>query len=118
MNSHKSNSLPPSSNAPRSTREILKEEFLNLGHKLSSASSPKEAARIILKAADKLLVWDCGYIYIYSPEEDRAYPVLIMDIEDGRKVEFPSVYAPEPLTPITLKVVKHGAQLKFRSKSD
>lgn len=98
--------------------EILKREFLKLGQQLSSASTPKQAARIILKAADELLGWDCAYLFFYSPEEGRAYPVLMIDLVDGKKVDFPIPYAPEPLTPFKLKAIEEGGQLIFRSETD
>jgi len=98
--------------------EILLQEFARLGQKLSAASTPEQAARIILKTADKILGWDCGYLYFYSPEENRVYPVLLIDIVDGKKMDIPSIYAPDPLTPLLEKVIKEGAQLILRAESD
>ena len=98
--------------------EILLQEFAHLGQKLSAASTPEQAARIILKAADKLLGWDCGYLYFFSPEENRIDSVLIIDIIDGKKTDIPSLTGPAPPTPIIEKVLKEGAQLILRDESD
>ncbi len=99
-------------------RHISKDAFLNLGQKLSSANTAKDAARIILKAADKLLGWDCAYLYVYAPEEERVYPVVIVDIQNGRKVEFPTKYIPYEPTPLVRRVLTNGAQLILRTKKD
>ena len=98
--------------------QISKESFLNLGQKLSSADTAKDAARIILKAADKILGWDCAYLYVYSPEERRVYPVILVDIKNGRKTEFPTKYIPYEPTPLVERVLKDGAQLILRSNKD
>ena len=98
--------------------QISKEAFLNLGQKLSSANTAKDAARIILKAADKLLGWDCAYLYVYSPPEKRIYPVLLVDIKNGRKMEFPSSYTPYKPTALVQRVLSNGAQLILRTKKD
>ncbi len=98
--------------------QISKDAFLNLGQKLSSADTAKDAARIILKAADRLLGWDCAYLYVYAPEERRVYPVLLVDIKNGRKVEFPTKYIPYEPTALIERVLEDGAQLILRSKKD
>jgi hypothetical protein len=36
--------------------------FSNLGHRLSAVRTPKEAAQIILEAADALCQWDAGVV--------------------------------------------------------
>jgi signal transduction histidine kinase len=113
-----SSSLKPIENRRSKRLPIPKETFLNLGQKLSSANTAKEAGRIILKAADKLLGWDCAYLYVYSPEEQRVYPVLIVDLKDGRKVEFPTRYIPYEPTNLVSRVLERGAQLILRSKQD
>ncbi|MBW8839415.1 MAG: PAS domain-containing protein, partial [Gemmatimonadetes bacterium] len=41
-----------------------------LGHRLSAASSPLEAARIIVGVAQELLGWDACSLDLYSPESD------------------------------------------------
>lgn len=97
---------------------ISKDAFLNLGQKLSSANTAKDAARIILKAADKLLGWDCAYLYVYSPEEKRVYPVLLVDIKNDQKVEFPTKYIPYEPTLLVQRVLDEGAQLILRTKKD
>jgi signal transduction histidine kinase len=100
--------------------EILLQEFAHLGQKLSAATTREQAARIILKAADRLLGWDCSYLYCYSAEEKRIYPVLIIDIIDGKKTDIPPATGPGPAMPppIIEKVLQDGAQLILRNELD
>ncbi|GAB1470011.1 hypothetical protein MASR2M66_08880 [Chloroflexota bacterium] len=62
--------------------------FANLGRKLASITDAKEAARIILSAADLLIGWDASYLILYDPEIGGApRPLLTYDTINGKHRE-------------------------------
>ncbi|HTG50236.1 MAG TPA: PAS domain-containing protein, partial [Gemmatimonadales bacterium] len=70
-----------------------------LGHRLSAASSPLEAARVIVGVAEELLGWDACSLDLYSPETDAIHAVLTMDTMNGRRVDVPHAYPSGPPGP-------------------
>jgi two-component system, sensor histidine kinase PdtaS len=82
--------------AVRLRAEQRSQAFADLGQSLSSATTAKEAARIIVDVADKLLGWDACHLSLYSPNEDRLHIVLEMDIIDGQRVVSPPTAAMPP----------------------
>src|SRR5579859_534283 len=56
-----------------------------LGLRLSAALSAEEAARVILETADELFGWDACTLNLYSPDEDKIFPVLSIDTVHGEK---------------------------------
>ncbi len=94
--------------------DTANEIIATLGRKLSSATTPKEASRYILRAADQLLGWDCAYVHFYAPKEKRVYRVLVIDLVNGKKVDFPINYSPLSLTPLMTRVITQGPQLILR----
>jgi PAS domain S-box-containing protein len=86
-----------------------------LGHRLSAASSPLEAARIIVGVAQELLGWDACSLDLYSPESDTIQSVLTMDtMEEGRRVDVAHAYPAGPPGPMTRRVLSEGSQLILR----
>jgi PAS domain S-box-containing protein len=77
--------------------------FSGLGYRLSAASSPEQAARIILEVASELFGWDAGYVHLYSPTEDKVTPVLTVDTIHGEQQAIASFGDPGPLTRLVLK---------------
>ena len=61
------------------------EVFSKLSHRLSSASTPQEAARIIAGVADDLLGWDAFCANLYVPELNRMLPILQVDVIGGSR---------------------------------
>ena len=94
--------------------DTVKDKNVNLGRKLNSATTPKQAAGAILQAADQLLGWDCAYVHFYAQEENRFYRVLVIDLVNGKKVDFPVNYSPLSMTVLMTKVITQGAQLILR----
>ncbi len=86
----------------------------SLGHRLSAASSPLEAARIIVGVAEELLGWDACSLDLYSPESDTIHAVLTMDSMDGRRVDVSHAYPSGPPGPMTRRVLSDGSQLILR----
>jgi PAS domain S-box-containing protein len=85
-----------------------------LGHRLSAAGSPLEAARIIVAVAQELLGWDACSLDLYFPERDAIGAVLTMDTIDGRRVDVPHAYPGGPPSPMARRVLTDGAQLILR----
>ena len=89
-----------------------------LGHRLSAASSPLEAARIIVGVAEELLGWDACSLDLYSPESDAIQSVLTMDTMEGRRVDVAHAYPGGPPGPMTRRVLSEGSQLILRETSE
>lgn len=90
--------------------------FSSLAQKLASATTPVEAGRIILEAAQDLFGWDAGFLHLYSPTTDVMVPILTMDVLEGRKTEIsPSLIGRKP-TPMLRRVLSEGPQLILRGK--
>ncbi|HKU60063.1 MAG TPA: PAS domain S-box protein [Gemmatimonadales bacterium] len=89
-----------------------------LGHRLSAASSPVEAARIIVGVAEELLGWDACSLDLYSPEADAIEAVLTMDTIDHRRVDVSHAYPNGPPGPMTRRILADGSQLILRGTPD
>ncbi|MDB6025379.1 MAG: Sensor protein [Verrucomicrobiales bacterium] len=88
--------------------------FLDLGQQLNSARVAKEAARIISKAAEKLLGWDACSFDLYSPELGVVTPVLNIDLVEKDKREVPAAYEGKPPSQRIRQVIDAGGQLILR----
>jgi PAS domain S-box-containing protein len=87
-----------------------------LGQNLSSATSPSEAARIILAVAEELFRWDAFTLNLYSSEEELITPLLNVDTDrEGRKFEVTNDYSRKSPTPLSRRIVEEGAELILRS---
>lgn len=89
--------------------------FAALGLRLSTASSPEEAAQTIVDAADALLGWDACSVYLTAPDELSTPPILHMDMIDGKRVNVPADPS-QPLTPLAKRTIEDGPQLILRDK--
>lgn len=85
--------------------------FLRLGHCLSAAMGPEEAAGTILEIASDIFGWDAGYVHLYLPAEDKIIRVLTMDLVDGQRVRTPPVRATSDPNPMMRLVMDEGSQL-------
>lgn len=95
--------------------EILMEEFSNVGQKLSAATTPKQAAQIILEIADRIWGWDCSYLHLYSAETNKIHPILTYDIIEGKRREVQSaITTVSSPSPRAAQIIKEGAQLILR----
>lgn len=89
-----------------------------LGQKLSSATSPGEAAHIIRSIADDLFRWDAFTLDLCSAQEDRMYPLLNVDtMIDGRKVEVALGGQPHHPSQLARDIIEHGARLILREET-
>jgi PAS domain S-box-containing protein len=97
------------SDRKRAERETA--AFSGLGYRLSAATAPEQAAKIILEIATELFGWDAGYVHLYSPTDNKITPVLTVDTIDGQRQPIPpSTAFPNP-TPLMRQVLNSGAQL-------
>ena len=91
--------------------------FMSLEQKLSAVSTPKEAAQVIMNAADDLFGWDSGYVVIYSEKKDIFYSVINFDIMEGERRE---IHPPIPWgggSPFLRSVLTQGAKLRLRENA-
>ncbi len=88
-----------------------------LGHSLSVANNPEEAARIIVGVAQALLGWDACSLDLYFPETETVRAVLTMDTVEGRRVDVPHAYAEGPPGPLAARVIAEGARLILREEA-
>ncbi|MBK5292603.1 MAG: PAS domain S-box protein [Acidobacteriia bacterium] len=87
-----------------------------LGHRLSAATTPKQAAHSILDIAAMLLGWDAGFLHLYSRTDEIMIPVLTMDRVGRRLVATQSSRSSRKPTPLMQLVLREGARLINRVK--
>jgi len=103
--------------AGRSDRERVEPGvavFSNLGQRLSAVRTPKEAAQLILKAADTLWQWDACVLDLCSADLALVNPVICMDTIGGRRTEVALDTEPVPLSPMGRRALERGPQLVLR----
>ncbi|MBI4661442.1 MAG: PAS domain S-box protein [Verrucomicrobia bacterium] len=98
----------------RKRAEIRIHAFSRLAQKLAAATTPREAARIILDCAQDLLGWDAGFLHLYDKTAEVTVPILTIDVIDGRKVEVPESLIGVKPTPMSRRVLSEGPQLILR----
>jgi len=104
-------------------RERTRQEDINvilasLGKKLSAVSTPKEAALVILDAADELFGWDACYVVTYSHQLDRFYSVVSFDVIEGERREIPVPFEEKGRSFFMRSVLSEGARLFLRKSVD
>jgi PAS domain S-box-containing protein len=96
--------------------EVRRAAFSTLAHKLSSLSTPREAARLIVQIAADLLGWDACYLHLLS-EGGEIVPVLTMDLLNGQATDVqPATFTLQP-SPMMRRVIEEGAQLINRESA-
>jgi PAS domain S-box-containing protein len=85
--------------------------FAQLGLRLSSVATAREAANIIVGIASDLFGWDACYVHLYSSERNLILPVLTIDTIEGQKVDVPeSTFTLDPSS-LMLRVMRDGPRL-------
>jgi len=84
--------------------------------KLSSAISAEAAARTIIEVADDLFGWDACTLNLYSPDDDKIFPVLSVDTIRGEKLEIPRSEIDRNPTTRTRRIMNQGAELILREE--
>ena len=80
-----------------------------LGQSLSCATSAQEAARIIGDIVDDLFGWDACAVNMYA--EGKVYPILNMDIINGKRCDLQAHEIPLVPSPRARRVMEQGAEL-------
>jgi PAS domain S-box-containing protein len=92
-------------------REKRNMALSRLGHRLSAATLPEQAATIIVEIAWELFQWDAAYVHLYSPGNDSLIPVLTVDTINGVRTPVSArTFTTEP-SPLMRLVLKEGARL-------
>jgi two-component system cell cycle sensor histidine kinase/response regulator CckA len=92
--------------------------FSQLARRLGIATTPQEAARIIVDVAQDLFHWDACFLHLYTPESKTITPLLTIDLIDGRRTELPEQQVGKQATPMLLRVVQQGPELVLREGSE
>lgn len=88
--------------------------FSNLGHRLSSARTQREAIKIILDAADQFIGWDACTFDSYTAKDDIVRGVIVVDRMAHERREFQPLVRFRKPTPRMRSVIENGAQLILR----
>ncbi len=98
-----------------SLKQLLttQEPFGRLAHTLSGAQTAREAALAILQLADEMFGWDACHLNLYERERDRTLSIVNIDTLDGVKQDFPPPPVSTPISAMSRRVLKEGAQLIF-----
>ncbi len=91
--------------------------FASLANRLNSATTTREAATIIVETARNLLGWDSCSLVLCPPGTGRSEPVLNMDMVGGRCQAVESAITDGSPTPMTRRIMRHGAELILRDGS-
>lgn len=101
---------------PISIREQLQREavFSSLGRHLSVANSPKEAARVIVDAAQNLIGWDVCSFGLHTRDLGRTEPILQVEIVNSQWVEVTPNHTDSETAFFTRQAITDGARLVDR----
>lgn len=87
-----------------------------LGHRLNAATTPEQAANIIMGIASELFGWDAGFVNLYSQAENKVFPVLMVDTVGGQRVSAQPARPIHDPSPLMQLIMKEGARLINRLK--
>ena len=90
--------------------------FATLARKLSGASAPLDAAKIIVDIADQLFGWDSCAVNLYDCDRDLLQPVLLIDTIVGRRVDVSSSSYERKPTPRIRKLIEQSIGLTLREE--
>lgn len=100
--------------AERNRAESRQAIFANLAQSLNAMTSAREAAEVIVTAADQLMGWDACALNLRVPHQDRLYHVLAIDTLDGQRVTVPAGNSSDEPSPTARRVMTEGPQLILR----
>lgn len=85
--------------------------FLDLGHRLSTATTAAEAAYFISEAADALFEWDNFSLDLYSPERESTVSLLHINTVEGRRVKDTAPAYSRDFETLARRVANNGPEL-------
>lgn len=88
--------------------------FCDLGQRLSAVRTPREAAQIIMAAADTIWHWDACVFNLCWPGTAELTTVFCIDTIKGQRTEIPPDASPSLLGPIARRALEQGPQLVLR----
>ena len=104
--------LPESRGAGSAEARLM--AFSNLGHRLCSARTQRDAIKIILDIADQFFGWDACTFDSYSAEDDTVRAIIVVDRAGSERRDFEPVVKHQKPTPRMRKVIEEGAMLILR----
>lgn len=102
----------------RSQAEKRARAFSNLGRQLGAVRTPKEAADIMLEAADALFQWDACLFDLLAADQKTVITVICIDTINGRRTEIAPGVLSGKLSPLATRTALEGGQLIFREPDD
>ena len=97
-------------------KEMLTEKLSQLGKNLAAATTPKQAATLILDTADQLFGWDATYVSLYSARDDTIRSLINIDTLKGKRREFKAPYEGPAEGLISKQAMEKGARLILRGE--
>lgn len=95
------------------------EAFSKLGHRLSTAKTKVEAARVILGVAGEIFELEAAAFSLQDQRGADTFGIILtLDTVDGALQEFDSSVPGSPRTPLQESVEKSGPQLILRQPND
>jgi PAS domain S-box-containing protein len=85
--------------------------FLDLSHRLSTATTAAEAAHFIGEAADALFEWDNFSLDLYSADREDIVSLLHITTADGRRVKDSPATGSGEFKALARRVIDHGPEL-------
>jgi len=101
----------------RRRAEELNVAFHLLGEQLNEATSPEEAARVVLGVADGLFGWDACWLELFNPDGQTSRLVVLMDILEGERQDVPAFSEEQPISRSARRALKEGPRLVLRDQS-
>jgi PAS domain S-box-containing protein len=98
----------------RHQAEIRSAAFASLARKLSGATVPLDAAKIIADTAQELFGWDSCTIDLYDAGQDLVRPVLHVDTVNGTRLDTGLHRVPRKPTARSRRVIRQGPALTVR----
>jgi PAS domain S-box-containing protein len=95
----------------RRRNEHRNQVFSQLSHRLSSATTAAEAARIICEASDSLFAWDDFALDLYSADKDEVFSLLNVTTVEGQRVTIPQSSQFKSANTLIRRVITKGAEL-------
>ena len=100
------------------TQQVKRQKaFAELGSQLATARTARDAARVILNAAQTLLGWDSAILLRSSADLESIQTILACDTINGLRCEVEMPAASEPPSPLVRRVLYSGPQLILRDES-
>ena len=89
-----------------------------LGLRLSAATQPAEAARVVSDIALEIFGWDACFVLHYNAATDTTGELINLDTINGKRETLPASRTDVSPTPLIRRVMNEGAQLILREQDE